>query len=146
MVSAPCSSTASGYLSFMGSSSSNRRVRVNQPILDGLGQDGLLDFEATMSREDGEGVKTVLQDRQVHRLVLSDGHTYFLKRTFSVSMRNAVKHKLFGQGSHSRPGCEWTALMRMQELGVQAPIPVICAEEYVLGSVRRAYVLTQGLP
>lgn len=129
----------------MVSKSPNPRIRVNQAILDGLAQDGLLDFEATMARNDGEEVKVALEERQVHKLILSDRQPYFLKRTFSVPLGTAFRRMIFGHGVHSRPGCEWNALSRLAELGVPAPVPVICTEEYQFGGVRRAFILTKGL-
>ncbi len=122
------------------------RLRRCDALLVGLGAERLDDFAVTMDRRDGQVVKDKLADRQVHRLVLEDGNTYFLKRVFATPLLEAWKTR-FGFGAfHSRPGREWLALERLKALDVPAATGVICAEHYLGGVVRQAYLLTQGLP
>ncbi len=129
----------------MPTESLNLRFRVNQALLSALENEGLDDFAKTMRRQDGVPIKVSIPERQVHRLVLEDGQVYFLKRTFSVPVVQAIRHRLEAGPWHSRPCREWLALQKMKDLGLPAATPVICGERYRWGCVREAFILTQGL-
>ena len=73
-------------------------------------------------------------------------NVYYLKRVFRTPFLDAVKARYSSGEWHSRPGREWDALRRLQEIGVAAPEPVACAEEYRNGLVRRAYIILKEAP
>lgn len=111
-----------------------------------LETDGFLDFAAVMARQDGEAAKTRLSERQVHRFALADGSVVYLKRYFEIGVLDALKHRFEPTGCGSPAAREWTALMRLKQIGVPSIEPLAYAEERRGGLVRRCYVVTLALP
>lgn len=99
--------------------------------------EGLRDFEAVFRRDDLDPVKAVLPERQVHRWPLAEGEALFLKRQFRCPG---------SEGAVSRARREKDALLRLHDLGIPAPRPLVMAEERRLGRVRRAFLATEALP
>ena len=110
-------------------------------------QDAPLDWhdaQALMAWSGGEGIKTDLKERQVHRIKGRNGGLFYLKRVFHMPWGEALRARMSRRG-FSRPAREWRALRRLHELGVPAPEALVCGERRVLGLTREAFLVTRAL-
>ncbi|MEZ6196447.1 MAG: lipopolysaccharide kinase InaA family protein [Planctomycetota bacterium] len=109
---------------------------------------GASDFESVMAWRGLEPVKAALPWKSIARGELPDGRSFFLKRYDEVPRGEAWAYRRRPGGPTCAAEREWRALTRLAELGVTAPRPLAWGAERrgPFGLVRRAFVLTEGLP
>lgn len=105
---------------------------------------GLLSLDDLFSRTDLAVVKATLAERQTFRATCPGG-AFYIKRYVDPSPES-FWGGLFAQPFDSPVQREWAVLRRLYKLGVDAPIPAACIEEREGSRIRRAALITRGLP
>lgn len=120
-------------------------VLVNDDFRDLLQNEGLLDIDSIIRREDAENVKSLLAERRTFRITASNGTVLYIKHYPKASPDSFWT--LPGAQRFSSPAArEYAALLRLRDLGIAAPIPAACLEEPLRGNSLRAVLITIGLP
>lgn len=120
-------------------------VLVNDDFRDFLQNEGLLDIDSIIRRDDVENVKSLLAERQTFRITASNGTVLYIKH-YPKAARDSFWTLPGAQRFSSPAAREYTALLRLRDLGIAAPIPVACLEESLRGRFLRAALITIGLP
>lgn len=120
------------------------RLLVDDALAPLLRAAGLLELDLIFARDDMQVVKARLAERQTFR-VRAGECSFYVKRYLNPES-DSLLAGLFAQRFSSPAAREWHVLQRLEQLGVPAPHAAACMEEVVGGDLRRAAIITVGLP